>query len=595
MTAAAATATASRRDSPSTWLVAALLSSASVLLGFVSAAFGTAGLAGSVFAVVAVALVIAVWRRPELSPIVLLVGALTIEQFPFPAALPGATTTGVTPSDYTDRLPLFHGVGGVHLSPADLLVLTLVVIWLLKRGTSATASVPRSPLTWAVGALLLAVGVGVIVGQAHHGELRTAFTEVRPYFYLAAAYLVATVFVTRLEILRLAMWALVLCSGFKATQAVYSFLSVRNQFPRPDFVVGHEEALFFALFIILTISLWLFEVPGRLRTTATFLLPLVLVADLVNSRRAAWLILGGALIALTGITLAAVPARRHYLTRFLAVLTVIGAFYFPAYWNHSGALAGPARAVKSAVSPNMRDESSDVYRIEENQNLKLNIRQGGVLGKGFGLPIDYALPIDDISSIDPMIRFVPHNGVLYIFMRMGLLGTMAFWSLLAIGIITGCRLVRSGNREVALFGALLACALVGYALEGSYDKGFFMYRIAFAIGTLLGLGEAARRLEAHGAELAPAVAAAPTATLPPALTSVVPLRRAPARRAARRAEGEAPRPWRRDRIAQLVALALLPIALAFFIWLLVAGSRSSTIPAVRPSHETHLKGGSHER
>ena len=213
----------------------------------------------------------------------------------------------MTPSDFTDRLPLFHGLGGVHVSPADLLVLTLLVIWLLKRGTSQTVAVTRSPLTYAIGALLVAVGVGVVVGQAHHGALRTSFTEVRPYFYLAVAYLVATVFATRLEILRLAMWALVLGSGFKAAQALYSFMHVRNQLSRPDFIVGHEEALFFALFIILTLSLWLFQIPGRLRTTATMLLPLVFLADLVNSRRAAWLILGGALIALTAVTMARCP------------------------------------------------------------------------------------------------------------------------------------------------------------------------------------------------------------------------------------------------------------------------------------------------
>ena len=594
MTAAAATITR-RTGSLPTWVVAAILASAAVLLGLVAGALGTKGFATGVFAVGAVALVVALWRRPELSPVVLLVAALTIEQFPFTTGQPGAMNPGVTPSDYTDRLPLFHGLGGVHVSPADLLVLTLLVIWLLKRGTSQTVAVSRSPLTYAVGALLFAVAVGVVVGQAHHGALRTAFTEVRPYFYLAVAYLVATVFATRLEILRLAMWALVLGSGFKAAQALYSFMHVRNQLPRPDFIVGHEEALFFALFITLTLSLWLFQVPGRLRTTATMLLPLVLLADLVNSRRAAWLILGGALIALTAVTMVAVPARRHFMVRTLAVLTVIAAVYFPAYWNHTGALAGPARAVKSAVSPNARDESSDVYRIQENQNLKLNIREGGVLGKGFGLPINYALPIDDISTIDPLILYVPHNGVLYIFMRMGLLGAIAFWSLIGIAIITGCRLVRSRNREVALFGALLACALVGYALEGYNDQGFFMYRIAFVIGTLLGLGEAARRLEASGAELTPAAAATPLPATPPRRFSLVPSRPAPVERRPARTEIAAPRRRRRDRIAQLVSLVLLPIAIAFFLWLFLAGTRSSaTMPSERPSVPTQLKGAVHD-
>jgi hypothetical protein len=582
MSAAAATLTR-RTETLPTWVVAALLAGAAVLLGLVSGALGGTGFATAVFAVAAVALVIALWRRPELSPVVLLVAALTIEQFPFTTGQPGAMSFGVTPSDYTDRLPLFHGMGGAHVSPADLLVLTLLVMWLLKRGTAATTPLSRSPLTYAVGTLLAAVAVGVVVGQAHHGTIRTAFTEVRPYFYLAAAYLVANVFATRLQILHLAMWGLVLGSGFKAAQAFYSFMHVRNTFPRPDFVVGHEEALFFALFIVLTLSLWLFQMPGRLRTTATFLLPLVFVADLVNTRRAAWLILGGALIALTVIGMAAVPARRRNLTRMIAIVLAISAFYFPAYWNHSGALAGPARAVKSAVSPNARDESSDVYRIQENANLKFNIREGGVLGRGFGLPITDVSGITDLSSIDPLILYIPHNGVFYILMRMGLFGAIAFWSLLGIAIITGCRLVRSSNREVALYGALLAGALVGYALEGYNDQGFFMYRIAFVMGTLIGLGEAARRL-VDREETAPAVAAVPSA--PPRRPSLAPpvAPRAPRVRATARR--------RLELTVQLVSLALMTIAIAFFIWLIVAGPKndSRVVPVQRPHAATHVKG-----
>ena len=181
-------------------------------------------------------------------------------------------------------------------------------------------------------------------------------------------------------------------------------------------------------------------------------------------------------------------------------------------------------------------------------------------------------------------------------MRMGLLGAIAFWSLLGIAIITGCRLVRSRNREVALFGALLACALVGYALEGYNDQGFFMYRIAFVIGTLLGLGEAARRLDGAGAEPAPAVAAAAVPAPPPRRFSLVPSCAGSGRRArllGPRSQRRARR--RRARIARLVSLVLLPIAIAFFIWLFLAGTRSSaTMPSERPSVPTQLKGAVHE-
>ena len=203
--------------------------------------------------------------------------------------------------------------------------------------------------------------------------------------------------------------------------------------------------------------------------------------------------------------------------------------------------------------------------------------------------------IQDISTIDPLILYIPHNGVFYIFMRMGLLGAIAFWSLLGIAIITGCRLVRSRNREVALFGALLACALVGYALEGYNDQGFFMYRIAFVIGTLLGLGEAARRLDGAGGEPAPAVAATPVPATPPRRFSLVPLRPPAVERRPARAELAAPRRRRHGRIARLMSLVLLPIAIAFLIWLFLAGTRSSaTMPSERPSVPTHLKGAVHE-
>jgi hypothetical protein len=565
-----------RRPLPD-WVTAALLASISVLIGLVSGLGGSAGLTGALFALGAIALIVVLWKQPALSPIVVILAALTVEQFPFTTGQPGATTFGAppTPSDYTDRLPLFHGLGGgLHFSPADLLLLALITMWMLKRETAATTSVPRSAMTYAVGAVMVASIVGVAVGQAHGGELRTALTEVRPYMYLGIAYLVATVFTTRISVIHTAMWALVLGSGFKAAQAVNSFITVRNQIPRPDFVVGHEEALFFSLFMILTACLWIFEVPGRLRTTATFLLPLVLVADLVNSRRAAWLILGGELIALTIVTLVAVPARRRFMAKLMALTLVVSAVYFPAYWNHSGALAGPARAVKSAVAPNTRDESSDLYRMQENANLELNIRQGGAIGRGFGVPITY-LPgtITDISSIDPLIRFVPHNGVLYILMRMGLLGGIAFWSLLAAGIITGCRLVRSRNREVAVFGTVLACALVGYALEGYNDQGFFMYRIAFVMGALLGLGEAARRLDARGA-----VAATAPATVVPARAHLAPqpARRAPKPRARPVPVAVQSELYRFDRFAQRLAFLLLPIAIGFFVWLVFAGAKTDT-------------------
>jgi hypothetical protein len=220
----------------------------------------------------------------------------------------------------------------------------------------------------------------------------------------------------------------------------------------------------------------------------------VIACNLANNRRTAWVVIGAGVLVLTAIGLVCLRDRRRVLIRTMMVVLAISAVYFPLYWNKNGGLAQPARALHTLVSPDSRDAASDLYRVQEDANLKLNIREGGLLGRGFGVPIDYALPIVNIKGIDPLIAYVPHNGVYYVLMRMGLLGGIAFWSLLAAGIIAGCRLAKSVDRELAVVGALVACALVGYAYEGSLDQGFFFYRIAFVTGALLGLAEAARRM-----------------------------------------------------------------------------------------------------
>jgi hypothetical protein len=453
-----------------------------------------------VIALTAIGLPVALWMRPHRCAITLLTAALLVEQVgqsvePVNVNAPGAGSVVLTTDvPITSHIPLFKGLGSLHLELADLLLLLVLLISLLRSSDRPGRRLPHSRLATAVLALIGTVLLGAILGIAHHGSFRVALMEGRPYFYLAAAFLVTAMVVRDRRAIRSALWALVLATGFKALQGLYLYVHVRNMHPRPESVLGHEEAYFFALYVFLVAALWLFGAEGRLRRTATWLLPVVLAADLVNNRRAAWLLVFGGLLVLAAVGYRALPGRRALIGRSLVILALVSSVYMPLFWNKTGGLAQPARALRSLISPDPRDAASDLYRLQEDANLKLNIHEGGLLGRGTGVPIDYALPIVDIKSIDPLITYIPHNGVLYVLMRFGLLGAIAMWALLGCGIVSGARLARSADRELAVVGTLLACALVAYALEGATDQGFFFYRIAFVTGGLLGLAEAARRL-----------------------------------------------------------------------------------------------------
>jgi len=426
-------------------------------------------------------------QQPALGPVVLLVMALAIEQFGY--------TVGPQAGAITSKIPLFHGIGSFHINAADLVLLMLLAIAAAKRSTGEARPWPRTPLAKSIYVVFGFVMLGVLIGKMHGGQLRYAFTETRPYAYLLVTFVLAYALLTRWSI-HVLLWALVATEAFKAAQGLLLFKAVRHYAVRPDAVLGHEEAVFFSLFLLLTLALWLFEIPGRLRTTATAIVPFVVAADLANTRRAAWLVLGAGLVTLLVVAHGVLPQRRSFIRRLALVLAVGLAIYLPAFWNKSGGLAQPARAIHSAVSPSNRDALSDLYRIQEDANLQINIREGKPLGRGFGVPIDYVLPIQDISSIDPLIKYIPHNGVLYVLMRMGVLGGIAFWSMLGIAIIGACRLARSKDRELAMIGAVTAALVVSYVFEGATDQGFFFYRIAFVMGTMLGLCEVARRSDA---------------------------------------------------------------------------------------------------
>jgi hypothetical protein len=389
---------------------------------------------------------------------------------------------------------MFQGVGPGHLEGADILLLMVLFVYWMKVRDSGTRLIPRTHVSLAVRAVLGCVVFAILVGQAHHGSLRTALMQARPWVYLAATYFLTSALVRDRRAIRAALWAFVGTVAVKALQGIYVWLDNRHMNPKPEAYISHEASYFFVIFVFLTLALWLFDQKGRLRTWATWLLPVVIFAIVANDRREAWEMLGGGLLCFGVIAYKAMPIRRRALGKTVVALVLVSAVYFPVMWDSNSTLSLPARAVKSQVKPSARDASSDLYRVQENDNLELNIKQGGLVGKGLGVKIDYALPITDLSDIDASIPYVPHDDVLGVLMNMGLFGGVAVWFLIGSGVIFGSRLATVRDHEMAVIGIVLACALIAYALIGAEDVGFFWYRIAFITGAFLGLAEAARRL-----------------------------------------------------------------------------------------------------
>lgn len=484
---------------PSRGRLLALLTLGGLGLGAVAGLLASSGHGTDVVALAALLIPVLVWRQPQLGPIVIFASALLIEQFPLD--LMSGNTTELVFAPLTGNIPLFEGIGSLHIDPADLLLATIFAIYLIRSSGDRTRWWPHSQVSFAAGAYLLAVLVGEINGIAHHGQFRESFEELRPFVYLLATYLLTAVMVRSRSVVHGMLWTLTACEAFKSVQAVAIWVMSRSWPSEPQNVIAHEEAMFESLFFFMVIGLWLYGLKGRLRAVSTSLVPLVFFADLVNDRRTSWLILVAGFAVLMAVGYQTLPNRRPLIIKIVAVLLACSAVYFPAFWNSQGLLGKPAEAARSIIgTPTQRDALSDAYRVSEDANLELNMSQyGGLLGEGFGRQINYELPMPGlVVGVDPEILYIPHNGVLYILLRLGIFGGLAFWGFVGAAIIAGCRLARCPDRRLALIGAMSAAAVVGWTLEGATDQGFTLYRATFVIGCMIGLAEACRHIYTSG-------------------------------------------------------------------------------------------------
>ncbi len=478
-------------------LAVAIAVIAGLLVGLLAGAMGGSGVVLAVVLIAALVVPIVWWRFPASGVITLCACATLIEQFPYPVGIPGLDA-------FTDRIPIFTSldgalnVTGLVMTPMDVMVIVLLLVWLTRGVTQRNLRVPRSQVAATLGLLILLAMIALIrglIGPSTEGDgisgTTAALWEVRPWVYLGVAYLFASQAIRSRSAVQAVLWTFILGSGFKAFQGIYIFLRTSGLNPAPEAILAHEESLLFSIFMLITICLWIYRQRGPLRTIATCLLPFVVFADIANTRRDAVLIGGLELIVLFILVYVGRPERRTLLLRSAAVAVLALALYLPLEWNGTGTLASVATAIRSGIAPNTRDLESDAYRIDEDADLGNMIRQNLIVGTGFGVPIVYEYtPVADISSTDTIIAYVPHNTLLYVWMRTGILGEAGLWMLLAAVFLSGAQVSRSGDPEVAMIGTVAACTTAGWLVMGYTDMGFWWFRLALALGILLGVLQA---------------------------------------------------------------------------------------------------------
>jgi O-Antigen ligase len=397
---------------------------------------------------------------------------------------------------FSSRESLFFVHDAFIVSPLELYIVLTVLSWSARRLRQGDLRLYTGRLFWPALAFAASLDLGLAVGLATGGDPRIALWEARAVFYLVPLMLLAGNLVERpshlAKILSIASAALFI-KGVSAS--LYYLLVLRGDLSGVESIAEHGAAIHLNTLFVASLAVWIYKGSLVKRILLPLAIPFVLLGYIAMQRRAAFVTLAIALVLV--IILLYREQRRLFWTVAPAFFLLSGG-YVAAGWNSQSTLAVPAQAIKSVYAAHLasdRDQSSNNYRVRENRNISFTIHQHPWAGIGFGRKFSTVVPLADISRLFEWWEYIPHNSILWIWMKAGIAGFFSLLCLIGFAVVGGAgsleRLACADLKAVVLTATLYIVMHFIYAcVDMSWDAASAVF-----VGTMMGVVNCAESIE----------------------------------------------------------------------------------------------------
>ncbi|MFN8507543.1 MAG: O-antigen ligase family protein [Dehalococcoidia bacterium] len=412
--------------------------------------------------------------RPRMSACVLFAAGIALDSRATDVTKPLALGLWAFPRGVQDALPL-------TVNPFEVL-LALVTASVMAR----PAARPSGGLPGLVRLVPFVMLAGMVYGLGRGGPGNLVYHETRGLIFGAMAFVVTwRLQPSSREVAGVAIAGTSALGLLTIFRYVSTLSGGRSGIP-VEFWFEHETGLLLSVGGVLGMGLAIRLPRDRDRVLAFLYVVLMASAILVTGRRSAILVI---LVGVMVMAWMLLPKRTLLLTAIGVPLLFVSAVYLAIYWDgHSGPLAEPARAVRSQFQPDARDESSDLYREHERENLQRTLAKSPVFGIGFGLP--YTRYVDlPVLGFWPLQFYTPHQNILWLWLKMGIAGIAVFagmWVLAFSRCVRGARAV-ARKAPIPAMPIVLGSVLVMYLAYARVDIAFAGVRSSGPLAVALAL------------------------------------------------------------------------------------------------------------
>lgn len=435
---------------------------------------------GYVLAIFVVLIITAlVIRWPIIGFFIALGATLAIDQSP-------TDVVGGSPSLYIFYWP--GSIQGIPDRPIGFFMLFVLLLFILHGLLKRQKPLQGGNLLIPFLLFFACVLWGIVHGLSSGANLQILIEEVRSFWYLFLGYLLAYNFIRKKQHVRYFLWFVILSAGIKALQGLYIYIFViQGDLASHHEIMAHEESYFWISVLLLVV---LFSLHSKYRPqfyTALALLPILLISLIANNRRADFVALLVGLVVAWALIFTVKAHARKRLIVVLLVTTLLVSAYVAMFYDGTGGFSEPARAVVSVFRPDPADAASNLYRDIENYDLKYTVKLNP-MGLGFGKPFLQPILLPDVSSLDPVYNYIPHNTIYWVWMRLGPLGYLALWYLFGAMIVRGSIIVRKLKDPYLQLMAIFIVSMIIMEIIVAYaDYQLSFYRNVIYVGMLAGV------------------------------------------------------------------------------------------------------------
>jgi hypothetical protein len=379
------------------------------------------------------------------------------------------------------------GLAGAIVSPLELLLILTFSVWFAQALMRRQIIFLGGSLGWPMCAFAIALVAGVIRGLVSGGDFNIAMWESRFLFYMVMAYMLAANTVRSRGHIRMLLWIMLITTTLWSIEGAYRRIALIDTGllgVTPEFAYNHEDVIFLGTNLLLVLAQWVFKAPIWQRIFGLFSVPIVGFTLLATERRAGYIAL---IVAFLAFTMVFMMVHRKAFFLFSVPMLIAMAIYLPVFWNNTSIIGQPARAIKSLSQPDARDASSNLYRDLELIDVRYTIKSNPIFGVGFGRPFDFIVDLPDLSWW-PFWHYEPHHNILWVWLKVGTLGFIIFWTLMGTAVARSTHLVRRLKSPEARIWALFSLTAVMTMTVFCYvDLGLVSGRVTVFMGTILGV------------------------------------------------------------------------------------------------------------